>query len=321
MNRSEHIDGVAGLMITYMIYGHICCWISEIQQIPILPRLLFLFMPWFFFKSGMFFRRKPIKKIAIEGWKKLIVPYIVFSIVGQLVFAIMDSMSGKNDWMLFAKATIRIPVHQGAVAGNAPLWFLLTLFLVRIIYNILPNNKRVYWIMIALSGLLSFILYLIAFSDYFYIGNTLLGLFFYGLGHKFFKLQYKPAIVILSTSIFICLIIFVPTYVDFRSNTMGDGCYPAWLLASIAGLIMYNNLFKYLPKFVLQPFVFTGNHAMSYFVLHWIVMGIVQIVFRYVFHIEQPSILFASYAIFIATLCPIIEWSLKKTRMEWMMGK
>lgn len=320
-NRHEHLDGVAGLMILYMIYGHICSWVPEIQQIPIISRLLFLFMPWFFFKSGMFFGKKPIKEVLTGGWKKLIVPYIVFSVVGQLMFAVRDILSGKIDWMLFAISTLRIPIHQGAVAGNAPLWFLLTLFFVRILYNALPDNRYAHRMAIALSGFLAFTLNHIGFADYYFVGNTMLGLFFYGFGHEFSNLQYKPTIAMLSTIIYVSLIIFVPTYVDFRSNTMAAGCYFAWMLSSLAGLMMYNNLFKHLSRFVQYPFIFIGNHSMSYFVLHWAVMGGVQIVLRNVFQVEQSAMLFASYAVSVAILCPAIEWYLKKVNMSWILGK
>lgn len=68
--------------------------------------------------------------------------------------------------------------------------------------------------------------------------------------------------------------------------------------------------------------MFIGNHSMSYFVLHWAVMGGgTQIVLRYVFHVEQSAVFFASYAVSVAILCPAIEWCLKKVNMSWILGK
>ena len=69
-NIDYSVDAVCGLMIIYMIYGHICAW-SGVQQIELFPCLLFYFMPWFFFKSGMFFREKSFKKEFVNGVKNL----------------------------------------------------------------------------------------------------------------------------------------------------------------------------------------------------------------------------------------------------------
>ena len=133
-NRDYSLDAVCGLMIIYMIYGHICLW-SGVEQIELFPRLLFYFMPWFFFKSGMFFREKTLKKEFVNGVKKLIVPYIVFSIIGQLVFYLMWIAKGETSCQLYILAPLRTLLHEGAVVGNSPLWFLLSLFCVKIIFD------------------------------------------------------------------------------------------------------------------------------------------------------------------------------------------
>ena len=53
--RDTSLDNVCAIMIIYMIYGHVCLWCG-VKQNEILTRCLYFFMPWFFFKSGMFFR-------------------------------------------------------------------------------------------------------------------------------------------------------------------------------------------------------------------------------------------------------------------------
>lgn len=69
--RDESLDAVCGLMIVYMIYGHICLW-SGIQQIEWIPRLLYFFMPWFFFKSGLFFKPRSLKEELVGGGKEIV---------------------------------------------------------------------------------------------------------------------------------------------------------------------------------------------------------------------------------------------------------
>lgn len=63
--RLEHIDVAAGIMILWMMLGHVG-GASELGFInphwmKYLERLFFFFMPWFFYKSGMFFAQKPTR--------------------------------------------------------------------------------------------------------------------------------------------------------------------------------------------------------------------------------------------------------------------
>lgn len=69
--RDNSLDAACGLMIIYMIYGHICLW-SGVTQVEIFPRLLFFFMPWFFFKSGMFFKPRSYKSELSGGGKEIV---------------------------------------------------------------------------------------------------------------------------------------------------------------------------------------------------------------------------------------------------------
>lgn len=320
--RHYHLDGVAGAMILYMIYGHICCWVPEIKQIPIFSRTLFLFMPWFFFKSGMFYRKKEFSAVLKGGWHKLLIPYIVFSIIGDIIFDCRYLLEGITDWRRFVIAPIRIIIHQGAVAGNAPLWFLLTLFFVKTIYNAIPNKRYCYLIVTFTSGGVTWWLYSIGFADYYWIANTLLGIFFYGLGHEFAERQYNPIIALSATIIYVGPVIFEPTYVDFRSNTMtNNGSYPIWMVASLCGVIMFNYFFKILPQSFYKLLAFVGHHSMSYFIMHWCVMGILQIVLCKILGYHHPEGLFVIYAVSIITLCPVIERIFIKLNGAWLLGK
>lgn len=62
-DRKEYIDAIAGLMILWMIVGHS-------QQIAGhefgYPNILFFFMPWFYYKSGMLSKPKVFRG-ASEG--------------------------------------------------------------------------------------------------------------------------------------------------------------------------------------------------------------------------------------------------------------
>lgn len=70
-NRATYIDQISGLLIMYMILYHIFQWcdMSDICHSYWMQPLSF-FMFCFFYKSGMFYRKKTCKEI-LRGDKKL----------------------------------------------------------------------------------------------------------------------------------------------------------------------------------------------------------------------------------------------------------
>ena len=86
--RRKDIDGISGLMIVYMIFVHIVNFTHTGNFFLVLMRPLFFFMPWFFFKSGMFFFHKSNNQMFLEG-KKLLYPYVKYSLYGIIVWSVI----------------------------------------------------------------------------------------------------------------------------------------------------------------------------------------------------------------------------------------
>ncbi len=87
--RDSSLDAACGLFIVYMIVGHAFQWSFTTSDsfYKYSDYVLFMFMPWFFFKSGMFYKKqKSVKLVIHKCIKKLIVPYLVYSAVGEIVF-------------------------------------------------------------------------------------------------------------------------------------------------------------------------------------------------------------------------------------------
>lgn len=69
IRRQSHIDSVAGLLIIHMILGH-CIQVTDCRDLTLYKwmQVLSFFMPWFFFKSGMFYKeRKPVEVLLLGG--------------------------------------------------------------------------------------------------------------------------------------------------------------------------------------------------------------------------------------------------------------
>lgn len=94
--RQIYLDNVCGLLIVHMIF--IChqplfCNYSN-SAIEFSLKLLSFFMAWFFFKAGMVFRERPIKDIVRSSIKRLLVPYMVFSVFGLTIMALQKYVQG-----------------------------------------------------------------------------------------------------------------------------------------------------------------------------------------------------------------------------------
>ena len=189
--RIDYLDQVAGILICYMMLMHILLW----KKIPLENDSLWLeplkfFMFWFFFKSGMFYREKLSKDILIGGCKRLIVPFVIFSIVGHLLLCIKLLQEGDYNWMHYVLSPIKSILLNGSLAGNLPLWFLLTLLAVQLIFNYLSKKVNI-WFVVFVGYSIACILNMVAIPLPLYFANIALGIATYGFGYKMKNVQYK----------------------------------------------------------------------------------------------------------------------------------
>lgn len=317
--RDTSLDNVCAIMIIYMIYGHVCLWCG-VKQNEILTRCLYFFMPWFFFKSGMFFREEPVRQTLLKGIKRLVVPYIIFSIIGQFVFWIMWILQGRDVNIDYILSPLRTLLHEGAVVGNSPLWFLFTLFLVRLIFIIIyKRTKKIVMVITFLSVVVPFVLCLNKFHDFYYISNVCSGLFFYIMGFYLKDKQYEMKYMVLGLLFYLLYAIYYHSYFDFRSNQINPSFYILCFLSCIGGIIVYNNIFKRLfSNFKILEYI--GRNSMSYYVLHWIVLGVMSILFKYILNFEDGYLLFSIYLISNILLLPLLDVYISK-KFKWVIGK
>lgn len=301
-----------------MIYTHICPWAGIATPLHV-GKFLFFFMAWFFYKSGIFFHDKSLLECYKKGIKRLIVPYILFSIIGWCIFFLRDFIKQEITWQYFINS-LRPILHEGAVAGNAPLWFLFTLFCVRIIFCLVQRFNKYLPIIVCLFGIVAYLLNYWHVKDYYWISNTCSGMFFFGSGFILKNIQYNKYIFILSLIIYMGIIICIPTFVDFRSNTFSKGNYCAWMLSSLAGIITFNNIFKY-TSLQLDLLNSIGKDSMSYYVTHWIILGITYLLFFNFIGQEDKETWFILYIISLIILLPTTNILLKRKEFRWMLGE
>lgn len=275
--RDNTLDAVAGLLIIYMMLRHAFEWSGAstdsfyITSSQVLP----FFMAWFFFKSGMFHKSIPFADCAKRGLNKLIIPFITYSIIGQILLCViryeLGEFSFANDIVLSPVVSV---LKEGSIGGNLPLWFLLSLFFTKCAVSLFDKKKHgnavLFVACIAISGAGTII---VGYTDN--VPRTLLssamGVVFYLTGYWLRKLQYRHTALLVALPVFILSVIFCPSYVDFRMGSVNSGYWAVFLVSSCSGIVIANNLFKWVPLQI-PALTSIGRNSMYYYCAHWIVI-------------------------------------------------
>ncbi len=278
-SRVEYIDGLAGLLICYMMLNHIVLRGNigiSVDNIFLEPLQFFMF--WFFYKSGMFYKSKTVRQLLIGGGKKLIVPWLVFGMAGHLLNCINLVFEGDYDWKHYLLTPFKELLFTGAVEGNRPLWFLFTLFWTKLIFNFLYQKKLSAYLMV-LGGLVwAILMYLLGFNSPTYMVNIPLAVAVYALGYLLREKQFTKQYVGIAMIAYFPVMVVCPSHLIFAANVMNSGgFYFLALVFSFAGCILFNNVFRHLPHLSILQYI--GRHSMVYYVSHWMLLTLCLIVF------------------------------------------
>lgn len=291
--RAIYIDVGAGIMILWMIVGHAIYAASSIELLQgeschlksinnFVPNFLFFFMPWFFYKSGLFFIKKGMCDECKRDSKKLLRPFLTWSGIGFILYVIFQIADKTLTLRSVTYEVLRGLFIAGNIQINTPLWFLLTLFIVRQIANyLLPLEDDRFFlsksIFVILGG------YGIAFGAYcfkwpilpLWVGNGAAGLAFFALGYCMHKYEKKWWLILPCAFCYVALCILgFPNY-DMRSNWCGDATiYLLNLPACFAGIVTFNMLCRLISTYatyVSMPFEIIGKYAMILYVSHGLI--------------------------------------------------
>ena len=303
--RLKYIDLGAGIMILYMVIGHVLlfargldtsCGEKSISESPrtFFPYLSF-FMPYFFYKSGMFFKKKPIQQLLSRDSKKLLLNYFIWGGIGFVLFVIMRLIDGTATLHNCTYSVLRTIFLRGTPPNNEALWFLLTLFGVRFFANVLlpSEGQRDKWQFYIKCGFVIVFGYIISFLSHTYshntwpwwIANGAAGLAFFSAGYMLRDYGMKKWLIYPCLFVYlICCIIGFP-HVGMLDNKLLTGHYLLWIPVSICCIIAFNYicvvlakmqehiLVKYNLKFyLLRFFENIGICAMQIYVSHYLIL-------------------------------------------------
>lgn len=192
--RIEYIDTAKGLLIIFVVVGHI--FLNGI-----LHNFLYTFhMPAFFIISGMLSNGKdrPLLTTCYKKIFTLIVPFFFFEIIGSFVYIVRF---GFNQSIFgFAYNTLTLHCNTGTD------WFLVTLFFADILFIVLQKTIKSQVTKIALSLILLLVaLFLPNSHSFIIIARILIAVTFLTLGH--YSVHYiKNKNIVLTISAFIITI-------------------------------------------------------------------------------------------------------------------
>lgn len=289
--RDSSLDAVSGFLILFMMYCHLMFW-SQLYNYyfhEVLLHVFTFYMVWFFFKGGLFAKTdESLHSVVRKSFHRLIVPYIIFSLIGVFFYWLDLRLQGPVGMRWFVNQNFRFLFHRGTFYGNLPLWFLLTLFLVRLLFNWLVRFRYTDIIL----ALLILTLYLLRYLDVLGIGhrllypywlyNTIIGLAYYWLGYRLRPLLHHPKIFLVSLLPFILLIPYIELSFDFRSSIVGGDFLLTivYCLASCFVAIGISRWFCHPLPISIETFVAPlrrllihfGKYSIEYLCIHWIII-------------------------------------------------
>ena len=316
--RKEHIDLAAGIMLTWMILGHIASHASYDGIFPTIGRYLSFFMPWFFYKAGLFYKEKSFAANLNGGAKKLLVPFVIYSLIGQVFYYVCLITEHNVSFRSFVYQPIRGLFVTECLPGNGALWFLPVLYLIVLIAPFFI--KRYHPLLISIIGVaIAFLCYL-ADKSWFpcIIPNVAGGLAFYALGYFSRDKENQWWMIVTAIVIYAaCCIIGYPG-IYFHHNTASDTMtYLLYYPASFAGIVLLNNLCKWVnPLIKYSVFRWIGKNSMNLYVTHWIILVLLRLVVLDLLDIQDDAMRFGLYVATMIITLPCLNWLINKIKLQ-----
>lgn len=306
-SRVEYIDFIKGFSILWVVVFHL-------GSLPVWSNVPYR-LPLFFFMSGIFFRQRPFKQFFLKRVNSLIIPLAFFYMIGLLVAVVKYDIMGSGVSAIgcvldlltlfnFSNNDIFAPLSV-----NIPLWFLLVLFHIQVIYyaihRIGGRNKFFLLTLAAALTVAGLILKERGINGLFFLPRALTYLFYYVAGNVL-----GPKLM---------------EVIGKRKNEwrLLGFCFPVLLVLSLLGyhggsavaenLLMNIRIACFIPivfiffkefyRFVLlKPFRFLGRNSLTLLGTHLLVIDVISVLFIQVFHLEPAEFPMYKLLSFVLTL-------------------
>lgn len=219
--RIEFIDLAKGFCIILVVLTHVNTHFHV--KYPLQMELQVFRMPLYFFLSGLFFKKyENIFGFIKRKINKLLIPFLFFYFFGSFLIPNLLHLFGydvRNASVLGLKSLYTFLIPSQRDFPNAPIWFLLCLFNVNIIFYslyLICQKTKTYFV----PSLI--------------IGSLCIGCFGYSLGDNN---------------------IFLPLYLDTACTSLPFFCF-GYIFRKHTTILIPNKHDKYLPIWILMCFIY-----------------------------------------------------------------
>ena len=263
--RNQTFQYLEALIILMVIDDHVSTRIGILSSV--FPYNSF-YMPFLVFISGYFYNKKSIGDYLVHKGKRLLIPYLLWNIVGNGIAYIL-MRRGIVNWYcgINLKSLMYCFVSGPLSSVNGPSWFVIMLFYVSVLYNVIRNILKKEKLSIdigllmgcALIGCASLILcmrgynrglYLPILRGAFYLQFYHLGYFFRRYLEGYLRRLDKMKVCFLCIGFNLILICLYGDKINFYStSTMGS--FNFWylpLITSVIGMTFWYEIMSYLSE-------------------------------------------------------------------------
>lgn len=256
--RQDWIDILRGIGIFCVLLAHSSLGFLDVH-------ISSFFIPIFFFISGYLFnptKYTNFKTLAANKTRSILIPYFLFSFFLLLIFSIQSLLNNFDSESFKVIGTQFIGIiysryyfwHDNSevlnAIGNAPFWFLTSLFVLEISYYWINKVKKFKYLLMACISLLGILInqhldFYLPWS----IDIAMISLVFFETGRKISKVQFKKKDICYIMIIFLILNLlgaYLNGVVNLSLGTINNPFL--FYINATTGVIFYAFLSKYIKK-------------------------------------------------------------------------
>lgn len=276
--RVGYLDLAAGILMLWIISFHAVNGskvFGDVDARVAIPFLTFS-MPWFFYKSGTFFQKDSGKKSVMRDVRKLLLPFLRWTVLGYVAYLLMMAFDGTFCMEECVKKPLETLWIYGYVPLDVPVWFVLSLFVAKVLAHILFRLK-VHPVLVVVAGFgIAFSLHVVDNPRVpFYCANIPMGLAFLMLGYMLHKYEDCLWFFLLAMAGYLAFLFADTPVVGLHRNVHLSGNYCLWPLFSICGIVAFNKVCKWLcmafdmfGTLCQRPICLLGQYSIQLLVSH-----------------------------------------------------
>lgn len=316
--RIVEFDIVKAVSIVLIVFSHLT-YTDQFQR-----NFVSLFnVPIFFILSGYFFRNKTFAEVFSKSVERYLIPAYIFLSIDILKDIVID-----KNILFFTDSTyfLKTMLFLGGSFKNYPIWFLLTLFCLIIIFNCLRNDKLRFLLAVLLILFNNF--FTVSFDGYFWPISVLYGFPFFYVGYIMKKQTVtlwgeKSSIIFIMSFLYLLIITKFMGYNSMIEQYFHRG-YLLFFISGVVGFYSVVSLSHIIVNFAVRNYLLLVGARTKFILLtHYYIcrvlinkalgiLGCVDLKYNVFFQIMVMMILFIMYVFFFEIFDKYCSDNIKK---------